>query len=265
MKLNRTEGLLLGIIVLSWASLPLILHFSGSGAAGEHTGTVMAVGLLVGAALALAVVMRAARRLASVGNAMLGSLGFVPQPVGSAELGEWVPPEFRGLPAKIDDFAIPGHGPDVRNIWRRSTATGIRWVYPLRIQVNPGGRGAWALTVMCVEIPDRSWPTFWLRPKGIFPPRLTSDAPDPICWGRGSAFERHWEAVGQHPEQIIALLRDEVRRALGTPKALRFAIHGNRLFLYTPDAMLLPDTCADWIAEMEGRADRIIPTLPSGA
>ena len=257
-KFDRVERFQLGAIMLGFASLPLLIHFVGPVAWSQHTGPIMAVGLVVAGGLAMLVLRRAARREAKSTSGILLAAGFAPLPVSPADVSAWIPPGPEGRPAWIDDFDVPGLPAGTRNVWHRRHPAGTLSVYQITVRNGTGERSLEGYTIASLETPAHIWPTFWLRPKSVLnrlsdlgqQHRLELDLPAP--------FRDEWLVYGHEAAAVGALLNPAMQDAVGASGDWIVAARRERLFVFIPGAALLTESCTPWVAESVRRLERIL-------
>lgn len=236
MRLNRREGILLTVIVLSWALSPLLLQFLLPQYA-DHTGTVMVVGLLVGGIALVGLLRSAARRLDDECRERLASLGFRVVDLRPELIPDWIPAEHRNRPQLVfDGFTSPGNT-HARPGYER-VQEGLRT--SLFGYLCGQGQHREAYIVMRFESPLWIWPEFACavgsRWSGIHP----IEGWERMRFDEDPAFSKAAWLQAPQPDRIRPLFTPELRRLVLDHPRFRVIASDRVLMVYSDTFRLIP-------------------------
>lgn len=249
MKLNRRETAGFAVIVLSWAAIPLILHYLFP-ALADRTGLAMVAGLLVAGGAAFALLMRVARRLNRECQARLADLGFKVVGLPPAIPDSWIPAEHRqtGL-IRFDGFAA-ADDPRSKEGFRRERDG---------VEAHLFGYRTWArhgFVALRLENPRWAWPEFSCV---VESPRYRTgpiDGWERIRFGSDPEFSKACRVQAPVPGPVEALLGPELRRFVLEKPSIRVFASGPALTLYSGAHRLIPDEAEAFLEEAEALAAR---------
>ena len=257
MKLNRRETAWFAVIVLSWATTPLLLHYFSPSLA-DRTGLAMTVGLAVAAVAAYALLMRIARRLDRECRVRLADLGFEVVGLPHVVPDSWIPAEHRPLgPIRFDGFAT-ADDPRSKEGYRRKR-DGVEahlFVYSTRSRH--------AFVALRLERPGWAWPEFSCV---VESPRYRTGAIEGwerIRFEADPEFSKACRVQAPVPGPVEALLGTEMRRSvLGSPW-IRVSASGPALTLYSGAHRLIPGEAEAFLKEAKALAERWIRAAGNG-
>ena len=233
MILDRRESGLLAIIVLSWAMIPLALHFLMPTLA-EHTGLAMMCGLAVGGLAVVALLRRAARRLDQECQKRLSLLGFEVIGLDPRFLDSWIPMEHR-TPDRVDFNGFTASGvPPWKEGYRRDHHG---------VQTHLFGYRRWPhrqYIALRLEDVRETWPEFSCVIDSIVESTGPIGGWKRIRFDRDPGFSKTCRLEAPEAEPVLGLFGPALRRlALDHPR-IRVYASGHSLTLYSDAYRLIP-------------------------
>lgn len=233
MILDRRESGLLTIVVLSWAMIPLVLHFLAPTLA-EHTGLAMTGGLVAGGFAIVALLRRAAQRLDRECQESLSLLGFEVVGLDPRLLESWIPMEHR-TPGRVDFDGFTSAGvPPWKEGYRRDRDGAqahlfayCRWPHQ-------------QYTALRLENVQGSWPDFScaIDSSGEFTGPISGW--ERIRFDLDPGFSKTCRLEAPETEPVLRLFGPALRRlALDHPR-IRVHASGHVLTLYSDAYRLIP-------------------------
>lgn len=244
MNLDRRESGLLAIIVLSWAMIPLSLHFLTPTLA-EHTGPTMMAGLVVGGFALVVLLRRAARRLDRECQDRLSQLGFEVVGLDPRLLESWIPMEHRE-PGRVDfDGFTAAENPSWKEGYRRDRDGVETHLFGYRRRHRPH------FTALRCENPRWSWPEFSCAVGSFGDFARHIDKWERIRFDLDPGFSKACRLEAPEAGPVVRLFGPNLRRlALEHPRIRIFA-SGRCLTLYSDAYRLIPGEAEAFLDQAE--------------
>jgi len=242
--LDRRESGLLAIIVLSWAMIPLGLHFL-TPTLSEHTGTAMLSGLFVGGFAVVLLLRRAARRLDRECQKRLSLLGFGVVGLDPELLTSWIPMEHR-QPGRVafDGFTMAG-GPPWKEGYQRHRDG---------VETHLFGYRRWThrqYTALRLENPRWSWPEFSCAIDSHRDFTGPIDGWERIRFDQDPGFSKTCRLEAPETEPVVQLFQPALRRLTLEHPRIRIYASGNSLTLYSDAYRLIPGEAEAFLEQTE--------------
>jgi hypothetical protein len=244
MKFNRRDQLVLGMIALTWAMLPLAMHFILPHYE-EHTGTVMIVGMMVGVVAVYRLSRSVARRLDLECRERLAAHGFHVVALDPSWVNEWVPFEHQRVGRiRFDGFPSATH-PEWPEGYHR-----VRDGLKFHLFGYHTGKEAWGAALR-VECREWDWPEFSCGVRSRWLPSPLHSGWERISFDADPAFSDACMLQAPRPGPVRSLWDSAARRLFLDHSSLRIHAAGPVLTIYSHAFRLIPDEAEAFLQQAE--------------
>jgi hypothetical protein len=244
MKFSRRDQMILGMIALTWATLPLAIHFLLP-RHEEHTGTVMIVGMMVAAVAVYRLSRSIARRLDLECRERLAAQGFQVVPLDPGWFNDWVPTEHqRTMQARFDGF-LSADQPRWPEGYQR-VRNGLR----CHLFGYHAGKES-LVAALRVECREWVWPEFSCSVRSRWLPSHLNPGWERISFDADPAFSAACMLQAPRPAPVRALWDSAARRLLLDHPSLRIHAAGPVLTVYSHAFRLIPDEAEAFLQQAE--------------